>query len=45
MLTVSSSYGLLIPKILTLVVRVGFDKKVFEILSYQSPLQELGHYI
>ena len=45
MLTVSSSYCLLITKILTRVVRLGFEKKAFEMFSFQSPLQELGRYI
>ena len=45
MLTFSSSYCLLIPKMLTLMVRLSFEKKAFAMSSFQYPLQELGHYI
>ena len=45
MLTVLSACCLLIRKILTLVVRLGFEKKAFEMYSFQSPLQEVRHYI
>ena len=38
MFSVSSSYRLLIPKISTLVVRLGFEKNAFEMSSFQSPL-------
>ena len=43
MLTVLSTCCLLIRKILTMVV--GFEKKAFEMYSFQSPLQEVRHYI
>ena len=39
MLTVSSSYCLLIPKMWTLVVRLGFEKKAFEMASFRSPFR------
>ena len=42
---VSSSYCLLIPKILTLIVRLGFKKKAVVLSSFRSTLQELGHYV
>ena len=45
MLTVLSTCCLLIRKILTLVVRLGFEKKAFEMSSFQSPLQEVRHYV
>ena len=43
MLTVLSTCCLLIRKIL--VVRLGFEKKAFEMSSFQSPLQEVRHYV
>ena len=45
MLTVLFTCCLLIRKILTLVVRLGFEKKAFEMSSFQSPLQEVRPYI
>ena len=45
MLTVLFSYCSLIPKISTLVIWLVFEKKAFEMPSFQSPHQELGHYI
>ena len=37
MLTILSTCCLLICKILTLVVQLGFEKKAFEMSSFQSP--------
>ena len=37
LLMLSPSYCLLSPKILTLVVQLGFEKKAFEMSSFQSP--------
>ena len=44
-LTVPSSQCLLISKILSLVMGLGFNKKAFEMSSFQSFFQELGNYI
>ena len=30
---------------LTLMVRLSFEKKAFEMSSFQYPIQEFGHYI
>ena len=40
-LTVLSSYCLLISKILTLVIQLGFEKQAFEMSSFQSPSRSL----